>query len=292
MTNISLKEFQPLINRSVFILRETKSRFKNPAILWSTGKDSTAILGLCKDAFFGQVPFDVVYIDTGFHFPQLYEFRDRMVKEWNLNLVIAKNESSLFNDNMNPKNYPHFECCNALKTHALKYVVEREKYDALILGIRWDEHGIRGKERYFSPRDSKWHWRVSREKSEEELKDGDAPITALQDTELAGWGIYATDFGPECSHVRVHPILHFDEIDVWHYIKIKELPYNPLYESKNGKRYRSLGCVPCTSPVESKAQTIDDFIEEIHFATSAERAGRLQIKEKNLMERLRYLGYM
>ena len=281
---------EPLVRKSVFILREVNARYDKPAILWSTGKDSTLSLALCREAFFGKVPFPVVHIDTGYLFPQMYMFRDKIVKLWNLDLVIARNDKELENG-MSPDRHTRFDCCMALKTMALKNLLEKEHYDALILSIRWDENPIRGYERYFSPRDSKWHWRVAREKTEEELKKGDAPVVSEQDAELAGWDIYATDFGPECSHVRVHPILHWSEIEVWKYIKEHNIPWNPLYKSVNGKRYRSLGCIPCTEPIESDAKTIDEIIEELKVTKIKERAGRSQDKEK-LMERLRYLGYM
>jgi sulfate adenylyltransferase subunit 2 len=280
------------VNKSLFILREAKARFDNPAILWSTGKDSTAIIGLCLDAFYDEVPFPVVFIDTGFHYPQIIRFRDAVTQCYDLNLVIARNSHALNVFDMNCKTYGYFDCCRTLKTNALMNIVKQNKYDALLLGIRADEHGIRGKERFFSPRDSKWHWRVMRDKTPEEMKEGDAPVKSLTDTELAGWGIYATDFGPDCNHVRVHPILHWEEIDVWNYIKTNGLPVNPLYISKNNKRFRSLGCVPCTDPTTSDARTIDEIIEEVWESTEDERAGRKQTKENNLMERLRYFGYM
>jgi len=280
---------KPLIEKSIFVIRETKARFKKPAVMWSTGKDSTACLHLIKEACFGEVPFPVIHIDTGYKFPEIYKFRDWLAKKWNLNLVIARNEEAL-KKGMGPKKYPRMQCCYQLKTMALKQLMQREKYDALIVSIRWDEHPIRGMERYFSPRDSKWHWKVVRPKTKEEMKEGDSPYVSLQDTELAGWGIFATDFGPECSHVRVHPILHWSEIEIWRYIKKRKIPFNPLYISKNGYRYRSLGCMPCTDPIKSNAKTIDEIIEELKVTTMKERVGRAQDKEK-LMERLRYLGY-
>jgi len=86
---------QELEKKSIAIIREAKAQFKNPAVLWSTGKDSTAAVWLCRKAFFGEIPFPVVHIDTGYKFPEIYEFRDKIAKEWGFNLLVAKNEKAL-----------------------------------------------------------------------------------------------------------------------------------------------------------------------------------------------------
>jgi len=278
------RDIQPLISKTVFILREVKSRFKHPAILWSTGKDSTCAIHMAKFlAFNGTLDWPVVHIDTGFKFPEIYEFRDRIAKEWDLNLVVTRKES-----NKDPCN--NIECCFERKTLALKSLFEKEHYDAIVVSIRWDEHAIRGTERFFSPRDHLWHWNILREKTADEMKEGDAPVVSLTDTELAGWNIFATDFGPECSHVRVHPILHWTEVEMWKYMQRENVPFNKLYLSNGKTRFRSLGCIPCTRPVESKAQTVQEIIEEINLSKIAERAGRLNTKE-TAMEELRKGGY-
>jgi sulfate adenylyltransferase subunit 2 len=173
------------------------------------------------------------------------------------------------------------------KTDALKQVIKEHGFDALLVGIRRDEHGVRNKERYMSPRDKEFRWNVAKEKA-----GGDSGMQSMQDTELAGWGLYATKF-KDADHVRVHPILHWTELDIWEYVEKENLPVNPLYFSKDGKRYRSLGCVPCTQPTESKADTIKKIIEEIKTSKESERGGRSQDKEEaHAMEKLRSLGYM
>lgn len=274
-----------LESKSIYIIREVKAKFRNPAVLWSTGKDSTCVLHLIKKAFFGKVPFPVIHIDTGMKFPEIYEFRDRIAKEWNLNLIVAKNEDAL-KKGVSPKTREKFECCHLLKTEALKTVIKKHGFDAIIVAIRRDEHSMRNVERFFSPRDENFKWHIVKP------KDGDVPFESLQDAELSGWNIFASDF-KDASHVRVHPILHWTEIDVWEYIKKNNVPCNPLYFSRNGKRYRSLGCMPCTKPVESDAKTIDEIIEEIKTTKIEERSGRLQDKEReDVMRRLRALGYM
>ncbi|MCK5561538.1 MAG: phosphoadenosine phosphosulfate reductase family protein, partial [Thermoplasmata archaeon] len=110
-----------LESKSIYIIREAYKQFRNIAVLWSIGKDSTALLWLVRKAFYDQVPFPVLHIDTSFKFPQIYQFRDKYVKKWGLKLIVAKNEGAL-NEGMGPKN--KLECCTALKTQALKDAIK------------------------------------------------------------------------------------------------------------------------------------------------------------------------
>jgi len=286
---------EKLVDTSVYILRETEAQFKKPCILWSTGKDSTTMLSLIRESFFGEVPWDVVHIDTGWKFPEIYEFRDKTAKEWNLPLVIAKSPLA---GRMKPEfnGITHAKCCQKLKTEVLRRIIERKGYDAVIVSIRRDEHYMRNLERISSPRDKKFRWNFLRTKKRSEK--GDAPFEPLQDTEL--WDLYASDFG-EVHHVRRHPMLHWSELDVWEYIKSRGLPYNPLYRADyvaeaypefKGKRFRSLGCKTCTFPICSEASQIDEIIAEIQTTRVPERSGRAQDKEKEqVMRKLRALGY-
>lgn len=264
-----------LENRSIYIIREAYHQFGKMAALWSVGKDSTVLVWLCKKAFFGKVPFPVVHIDTTYKFPEMYEFRDQMVVEWDLDLIVSRNDEAIargvgpHSDSKESK----LECCNELKTQALKQCIAREGFEALLLGIRRDEHGIRAKERYFSPRDQQFRWNYE-----------DQP------PEL--WDQYTSQADEE-YHVRVHPLLEWREVDVWLYVQREDLPVNPLYYAKDGKRYRSLGCHTCCVPMESEATTVEEFIEEIRTGNTAERAGRAQDKEDAYtMQKLRSLGYM
>ncbi len=282
------EDLNSLVNKSIFIIRETLSSYKNPAVMWSTGKDSTAMLHLIKQASpDGNVPVPVIHIDTTFKFKEIYEYRDRMAKEWNLNLIVAKNNEAL-ESGVGPKTNSKFDCCTKLKTEALKQVIKKYKFDALIMSIRRDEHGIRAMERVMSPRDQNFRWNIAREKKQ---KSGDSPFEALQPTEI--WELYQTDFGESCDHVRVHPILHWTELDIWRFIQENNIPMNPLYFAKNGQRYRSLGCECCTRPVKSDADTMDKIIKELETTKIAERSGRAQDKEDDtVMQRLRAMGYM
>lgn len=264
-------QLDKLENQSIFIIREAYSQFRNVAMLWSIGKDSTTLLWLVRKAFFGVIPFPVIHIDTTYKFKQIYDFRDKYAKQWNLNLIIARNQQAIDNG-MNPKK-GKFRCCNELKTTALKQAIAKYRFKALYLGIRRDEHGIRAKERVFSPRDEDFQW---------DYKN--------QPPEL--WDQYKTKAAQE-EHLRVHPLLGWREIDIWKYIKRENIPVVELYFAKNGKRYRSIGCQICCQPIDSNADTIDKIIEELRTSKISERSGRAQDKEDDyMMQKLRSLGYM
>jgi sulfate adenylyltransferase subunit 2 len=259
-----LQDLSGLEEKSIYILREAKAKFRKLAALWSMGKDSTAMLAIARKAFFGRVPFPVIHIDNGIDFQETYEFRKKLGAEWGLELIVAK---SVIKDDLSG-----VRCCGSNKTDALKEVLDKHGFDGLIVSIRRDEHGIRAKERTFSPRDRDFRWNYSE-----------------QPPEI--WD-YTSRF-ENSSHVRIHPLLQWNEIDIWRYVKQEGIPVNPLYFSREGKRYRSLGCTQCTVSVASEARTIDDIIAELSNTGVAERSGRMQDKEReNVMQRLRALGYM
>ncbi|MFH2013216.1 MAG: sulfate adenylyltransferase subunit CysD [Pseudomonadota bacterium] len=267
-----MEHLNELENKSIYIIREAYYHFKDIGMLWSVGKDSTVLLWLCRKAFFGRIPFQVIHIDTGYKFPQIYTFRDRYSKEWKLNLRIGKNEEAI-GECIGPQNNNKFKCCSELKTNALKKLVNKEGYKAILLGIRRDEHGIRAKERYFSPRDIQFEW---------DYKN--------QPPEL--WDMYKSE-SDDRTHIRVHPLLDWTEMDIWNYIKREDIPYNELYSSVDGKRYRSIGCHPCCEPIDSNANDVDSIIAELKVAKTRERAERSQDKEEAyMMQKLRALGYM
>jgi len=253
-----------LVAQAVRTIREAFFRFKAPAIMWSGGKDSTALLHLTMEAFLGEVPMPVVYTDTGCQFPEVYEFRDRTTKELGLDLIISKHSTREYTDFASKE-----ECCMTLKVGALMDTITEYKFDALLLGIRGDEHGIRAKERIFSPREKDMKWDI-----------------LSQPAEL--WCYHSTG----ATHTRVHPLLHWSEVDVWRYILDRNIEVPSLYRAKNGRRCRSVGCVPCTSMIESNAISIEEIIDEIISSQTSERAGRSQDKERlYVMQRLRAGGY-
>lgn len=288
---------EKLENQAVYILREAYNQFKNLVMLWSIGKDSTVLLWLTRKAFFGHVPFPLVHIDTNYKIPEMIKYRDELALKWNLNMVIGQNTDALKNKQTFPDGaLNRLQCCKTLKTDALKntlsgnwprfkldhdkkkYVVDdnKEPYTGVIVGLRADEEGSRSKERYFSSRDKNSDWDI-----------------ANQPPEL--WNQFKTDFAPG-THVRIHPLLDWTELDIWKYIEKENIPVTSLYFSRNGKRYRSLGCYPCTKPIDSDAKNVHEIVVELEsgkFSKVAERSGRDQDKEDGGgLETLRRGGYM
>ncbi len=258
-----------LESESIFILREVYARVPNLAMLWSLGKDSGVMVWLARKAFFGHVPFPAVHIDTEKKLPEMYAFRDHYAKEWNLRFVSGTCPPI---EDMDPSLPPAARSA-ARKTAGLKAMVREKGYDGLIVGIRRDEEGTRAKERIFSARDSKGGWDVRGQKPE-------------------FWDQFNTEFPPG-AHIRVHPLLHWTEIDIWRYIERENIPVVDLYFSKGGKRYRSLGDADITFPVESHAANVAEIIAELEHTKVAERSGRAMDHEaEDSFERLRADGYL
>ncbi|MDL5049124.1 sulfate adenylyltransferase subunit CysD [Oscillatoria amoena NRMC-F 0135] len=271
---------QELENQSIYIMREAWYHFHDSLVMpYSMGKDSSVLLWLAKKAFFGHVPFPLLHIDTSYEFPEMYEFREHMAKTHNLNIIVKRNEDALARkvgyEHIDPetgKLYSSVKVTEQLKTLALKQAIAEGKWRAMITGVRKDEDPVRAKERFFSPRNAESTWDV-----------------ADQPPEL--WGLFSTDIPPE-GHMRVQPLLDWTETNIWEYIKENQIPIPSLYFSREGKRFRSLGCHPITHPVKSNAATIDDIIEELKATRVPERAGRAQDHEKeNAMESLRLKGF-
>ncbi|OGF49187.1 MAG: sulfate adenylyltransferase [Candidatus Firestonebacteria bacterium GWA2_43_8] len=284
--------------QSVFILREAYREFKSLCMLWSIGKDSTVMLWLVRKAFFGHVPIPLVHIDTHFKIPEMIAYRDKLALEWKLNMVYGENKTALEQKETFPDGKTdRLTCCKNLKSEALKktlsgewvryrmdhvkkqYVPDenKEPYTGVIAGVRADEEGSRSKERYFSPRDKNNEWNVGEQPPE-------------------FWNQFKTDYAPG-THVRIHPLLDWTEVNIWEYILREKIPTVSLYfDQGKGKRYRSLGCYPCTKPVDSTAKTVEEIILELKsgkFANIAERSGRDQDKEDGGgLESLRREGYM
>ena len=277
--------------QSVYILREAYKHFPNLGMLWSIGKDSTVMLWLTRKAFFGHVPFPLIHIDTSYKIQSMIEYRDRLAREWKLDMVVGQNVQALA-AGMN-HTQGRLTCCRALKTDALRHTLDgswprkrmgadgqyyqeqhREPFTGVIVGARADEEGSRAKERYFSPRDKNSDWDV-----------------ADQPPEL--WNQFKTDFAPG-THVRIHPLLDWTEINIWEYIDREKIPIIDLYfDQGNGTRYRSIGCAPCTGTIQSTASTVPEIIAELRATNVPERAGRAQDQEDTYaMEKLRREGYM
>lgn len=266
-----MSDLDALESQSVYILREAFNKIDKLAMLWSIGKDSNVMVWLARKAFFGHVPFPVLHVDTSYKMPEMIEFRDRMAKEWGLDLTVGQNKKALA-DGMNFER-GRLVCCGALKTEGLKGLLADHGYTGVIAGIRRDEDGTRAKERVFSPRGEDARWDV-------------------RDQPPEFWDQFKTNFPPG-THLRIHPLLHWTELDIWRYIRRENIPVVDLYFARDGKRFRSLGCAPCTAPISSTASTIDEIIEELEETRESERAGRAQDKvSEDAFERLRADGYM
>lgn len=255
--------------RSVYILREAFARLEPLGMLWSIGKDSNALLWLARKAFFGHVPFPLIQLDTEMELPEVYAFRDRLVADWDLTLKVELCPPEEAMD----QTLPPATRSAARKTEGLRALLARDGYRGIIAGIRRDEQSTRAKERVFSPRrlDGSWDFR---------------------DQPPEFWDQYKTEV-PDGTHVRIHPLLHWTEIDIWHYTKREGIPVVPLYFARNGKRYRSLGEKNITFPIDSDAATIDEIIRELEVTRTPERAGRAMDHEaEDSFERLRTSGYM
>lgn len=284
--------------KSMHIIREAYANFPELCMLWSIGKDSTVLVWLTRKAFYGHVPFPLVHVDTSYKIPEMIEYRDNYAREWKIDMRYGQNEEALKNKQTFPDgNCTRIECCKNLKSAALghtlhgtgpryRYNHSLNKYESevdpiaftgVIVGARADEEGSRSKERYFSPRDKKSDWNIGEQPPE-------------------FWNQYKTEFAPG-THVRIHPLLDWTELDIWEYIEREEIPMVSLYfDQGQGKRYRSLGCYPCTSPVDSTAKNVHEVVEELRngkFSDIAERSGREQDKEDGgSLEELRKGGYM
>jgi len=284
--------------KSVHILREAYAAFGNLCMLWSIGKDSTVLLWLARKAFYGHVPFPLVHIVTHHRIPEMIEYRDRLAMEYGLYMIYGENREALdarctFPDG----NCSRVECCRHLKTEALTHTLDgswpryrlnlqtgeyerdsnQEAYTGVIVGARADEEGSRSKERYFSPRDRHNDW-------------------DLDDQPPEFWNQFKTDFAPG-THVRIHPLLDWTELNVWEYIQRENIPTVSLYYNHgDGLRYRSLGCAPCTGPIHSESRNVQEIIAELKtgaLSHIAERSGRAQDAEDGGgLETLRRGGYM
>jgi sulfate adenylyltransferase subunit 2 len=255
--------------QSVYVFREAFARMKKLALLWSLGKDSNVMIWLARKAFFGHLPFPVMHVDTGKKFPEMYAFRDRYAGEWGLDLIV---EPCPPIDAVDPTLPPAARSA-ARKTEGLKLALAKHAFDGLFAGIRRDEEATRAKERVFSPRGLEGHWDVRHQPPE-------------------FWDHFNAQL-PAGTHLRVHPILHWTEPDIWAYTRREGIPIIPLYLAKNGKRYRSLGDADITSPVLSQACSIDEIIAELHLTRTPERAGRAMDHEsEDAFERLRVAGYL
>jgi len=270
--NADRSHLDALENQSIFILREANHAFKNMAMPWSMGKDSNVLLWLALKTFLGKIPFPLFHIDTTYEFPEMLEFRDWAAREYGFKLIVKINIEARARG-IGYETHDPVTVTHELKTVALKQALAEHGWDALITGIRRDEDPTRAKERYFSPRDLDSEWNYKNQPPQ-------------------FWAQFVAR-GAAGGHMRVQPLLDWTEADIWRYIQRENIPVPSLYFSREGKRFRSLGCQPVTHPIPSNAASIEEIIAELEGTRTSERAGRAQDHhEAHAMQKLRAKGFL
>lgn len=275
---------QRLEDEAIFIMREVVAEFRNPVMLYSVGKDSSVMLHIARKAFYpAPPPFPFLHIASGWDFRALIDHRDRMARDYGLNLIVHSNEQAAARG-VSPFDTETGEYSRLMLTEALKAALDAHGFDAAFGGGRRDEEKARAKERVFSHRSAGHAWDPRNQRPEL-------------------WRLYNTRLAPGDT-MRVFPLSNWTELDVWDYIRAEEIPIVPIYLSdeqevverdgslimvddermrflpgetvvKRRVRFRTLGCWPLTGAVESEARTVEDVISEIISSRSSERQGRL-----------------
>ena len=300
LSQLSNRHLDALEEETIFILREVAAAFERPALLFSGGKDSLVMLRCAEKAFgVGRIPYPLLMIDTGHNFPEVTDFRDQRAKELGAELIVRSVEDSMARGTVRLAHSE--EPRNAHQSVTLLEAIEEFRFDALIGGARRDEEKARAKERIFSHRDSFGQWQPK-----------------AQRPEL--WTLFNTRIAPG-EHFRVFPISNWTELDVWQYIEREQIALPSLYYShkrniverkgllvpvteltppKDGEqvvvrdvRFRTLGDITCTCPVESTAATAADIVIETLAADVSERgATRMDDKTSEAsMEKRKKDGY-
>ncbi|WP_306030728.1 sulfate adenylyltransferase subunit CysD [Stappia sp. MMSF_3263] len=287
--------------QSIEIIREVVAEMSRPVMMYSIGKDSSVMLHLARKAFYpAPPPFPLLHIDTTWKFREMIAFRDRMAAEAGMELITYTNPQGLA-DNVNPFDHGSSYYTQVMKTDALKQALSAHGFDAAFGGARRDEEKSRSKERVFSFRSAAHGWDPKNQRPEL-------------------WSIFNTRVRPGES-LRVFPLSNWTELDIWQYIRAENIPIVPLYYAaerpvveRDGAlvmvdddrlplrpgetpqmrriRFRTLGCYPLTSAVESNADTLDQIVTEMLIARTSERSGRLiDHDEAASMEKKKREGY-
>jgi sulfate adenylyltransferase subunit 2 len=274
-----LTHLQALEAEAIHVMREVAAEFERPVLLFSGGKDSIVLARLAEKAFRpGRFPFPLMHVDTGHNFPEVIEFRDRLIERLGERLIVASVQDSIDSGRVQEETGPRASR-NRLQTTTLLDAIAEHRFDAAFGGARRDEERARAKERIFSFRDDMGGWDPKRQRPEL-------------------WDLYNAHIRPG-EHVRVFPISNWTELNVWRYIELEglELPSiyfaherevfrrdgmlyatSPFVELMDGEtpfstsvRYRTVGDMSCTGAVESRAGTLQHVVAEIAATRVTER---------------------
>jgi len=300
MSTFKLNHLRELESESIYVIREVVSQFENPVMLFSGGKDSIVMFHLARKAFYpAKVPFPLLHIDTGHNFPETLEFRDWLVKETGVQLIVRYVQDSIDKGRVTEeKGYNASR--NKLQTVTLLDAIEELKVDCAMGGGRRDEEKARAKERFFSHRDEFGQWDPKNQRPEL-------------------WNLFngRKNLG---EHFRVFPISNWTEMDVWQYVLMEQIalpslyfsherdvfmrdgvlyaktPFLPVKDDEVAERrivrFRTIGDATCTGAVESKASTLEEIIREVAATRTTERGTRADDKRSEAaMEDRKIQGY-
>lgn len=300
MSQYYLSHLKELESEAIYVIREVVAQFERPALLFSGGKDSIVLAYLSRKAFFpARIPFPLVHIDTGHNFPETMEYRDWLVNELNVQLVVGSVQESIDKGRVKEES-GFYASRNSLQTVTLLDTIEKYKYDAAMGGARRDEEKARAKERFFSHRDEFGQWDPKNQRPEL-------------------WNIFNGRKNPG-EHFRVFPISNWTEMDVWQYLYTENIPIPKLYYAHEREvinregvllstspwlmrkpdevpfmkkvRFRTCGDMPITGAVESDADTMEKIIAEVAASRKTERGTRADDKRgETAMEDRKKSGY-
>ncbi len=295
-----LSHLKELESEAIYVIREVVAQFERPALLFSGGKDSIVLAYLSRKAFYpARIPFPLVHIDTGHNFPETMEYRDWLVNELGVRLVVGSVQESINQGRAKAETGIHASR-NALQTVTLLDTIEQHKFDAAMGGARRDEEKARAKERFFSHRDEFGQWDPKNQRPEL-------------------WNIF-NGRKSQGEHFRVFPISNWTEMDVWQYLHAENIPIPRLYYAHNREviirdgailstspwlklrpeekpvtmtvRFRTCGDMPITGAVVSEADTMEKIISEVAASRKTERGTRADDKRgETAMEDRKKSGY-